>query len=128
MRIDKMIIRLKNKTLMKGRTSDFSPESESINMQLLSGETVTLDIEKIKAVFFVKSFEGNNKFTYSYKDEISWAGHKVKIVFNDNEVMIGYTSDALESKHGFLVIPAELYGNNNNVFVVASAIREITYL
>ncbi len=128
MKTNKMVVRFKDKSLIKGRAGNFSPAKTFFHLELISGEVVKVDIEKLKAAFFVKSFEGNKNYKYTYKDDIPWGGKKVKVEFIDGEVMIGYTPHYLFDHHGFFVIPADLQGNNNRVFVVTSATEKVTFL
>lgn len=55
-------------------------------------------------------------------------GNKVKVEFFDGEVIIGYVSHHINEGRGFLMTPADLRGNNEQVFIVTSATRDITYL
>jgi hypothetical protein len=113
MRIDKIVARL-DKTFF--------------HLKLLSGEVVKVDIEKLKAAFNVKTFNGNKNYNYTYKDVIPWGGNKVKVEFIDGEVIIGYTPHYSAGHQGFFITPADLQGNNKEVYVVTSATKEITYL
>ena len=126
--MDKMVIRFKDKSLIKGRPVDFSPKKTMFSFRLLNGEVVKVDIEKLKAVFMVKTFEGNKNYNYTYKDFLPWGGNKVKVEFFDGEVIIGYVPHHINNERGFFVTPADLGGNNKQVFVVTSAIRDIIYL
>ena len=128
MTIDKMVIRFKDKSLMKGRTSDFSLDTASFHLKLLSGEVVKIDMEKLKAAFVVKSLNGNKNYKCSYKDPILWGGNKVKVEFIDGEVMVGYTPYHISGNNAVLITPADLGCNNKQVFVVTSATKEITFL
>ena len=128
MTIDKIVVRFKDKSLMKGRTRDFSLDKKSFHLKLLSGEVVNVDIEKLKAVFHVKSLIGNKNYKCSYKDPILWGGNKVKVQFTDGEVMIGYTPYHISGNNAVSITPADLQCNNKQVFVVTSATKEITFL
>lgn len=126
--IDKIVIRFKDKSVMKGKTDDFSLYKTFFHVKLLSGEVVKVDKEKLKAAFLVKSFHGNKNYTYTYADVIPWGGNKVKVEFTDGEVMIGYVPYYPYGHHGFFMTPADLKGNNKYVFVVTSAIKDINFL
>jgi hypothetical protein len=126
--IDKMVIRFKDKLLMKGRTCDFSPDNTVFHLKLFNGELIKVDIDKVKAAFVVKNFNGNKNYKYTYKDFIPWGGNKIKVEFIDGEIMIGYTPYYPFGHHGFFVTPADVQGNNKQVYVVTSATKEITYL
>ncbi len=125
---DKIVIRFKDKSLMKGKADNFSLDQDYFHLRLLNGEVVKVDIEKLKAVFLVKSFSGNKNYKYAYKDFIPWGGKKVKISFIDGEVMIGYTPYHPYCQRGFFITPADLRGNNKSVFVITSSTKEISFL
>jgi len=125
---DKVVIRYKDKTLMKGKTSDFACDKETFHLRLLNGKVEKVQTEDLKAVFMVESLEGNKKYNCTYKDFIPWGGHKIKVEFMDGEVMIGYTSYYPEGNNNFFLTPADLQCNNKKVYVVNSATKQIYYL
>ncbi len=127
MRVEKLVIRFTDRTLMKGRSGDFSPDKRFFHLNLVSGGVVRIDISTLKAAFFVKTFEGNESYKYKYKDYIPWGGKKIKVDFIDGEVMIGYVPSHLNGCQGFFVTPADLKGNNERVFVMSSATKEVHY-
>lgn len=128
MQLSRMVLRFKDKKIMKGISSDFSPFKRFFHLKLLNGAVVIVNTEKLKAAFFVKTFNGNKEYTCKYKDFIPWAGNKIKIEFTDGEVMIGYTPHHPSDHHGFFVTPADLQGNNKRVFVIASSTKKMTIL
>jgi hypothetical protein len=113
---------------MKGKTSNFSLYHNFFTLNLLNGEVITVNIEKMKAAFIVKSFDGNNNHTYTYKDKLPFGGTKVKIEFIDGEVMIGYNPYDVYGHHGFFLHPADMMGNNKCVFAVTTAIKKLSFL
>lgn len=126
--IDKAVIRFKDKMLLKGRTANFSPDNSTFHLKTLNGESVSVDIDNLKAVFIVKSFEGDRKYQYNYSDILPWGGRKIKVEFKDGEVIIGYTTYYQSVGNGFFITPADLKGNNKQVFVVTSATKNISYI
>ncbi|MEW6600977.1 MAG: hypothetical protein AB1499_08395 [Nitrospirota bacterium] len=126
--IDKLVVRFKDKTLIKGMAKDFSFYKSYFTMKLLDGEEVKVKVDMMKAAFIVKSFAGNQNYKYKYEDNIPYAGPKVKVEFIDGEIMIGYNVYDIYGPYGFFMQPADLQGNNKCVFVVASSIRELTML
>jgi hypothetical protein len=123
-----MVLRFKDKKLMKGLTNDFSPHKNFFHLKLLSGAVVIVNTEKLKAAFFVKTFNGNKDYIYKYNDFIPWGGNKIKIEFIDGEVIIGYTPHHPSGHRGFFVTPADLQGNNKRIFVIASSTKKMTIL
>lgn len=126
--LEKVVVRLKDRSVLKGRTIDFSVDREEFHLKLLSGKIVRINVEALKAAFVVKTFEGNEDYKCSYRDFLPWGGHKIRIEFHDGEIMIGYTPHHINGNKGFFITPADFQGNNEQVYVVKSATREITYL
>ncbi len=132
---NKMVIRFKDGTWMKGKSSDFFPSIRLFQLACLNGTVVTIDLKDLKAIFFVKSFQGNEHYIYKYEDVILWGINKMKIDFIDHESMIGYAQHykclshhVYYSQYGFFITPADFKGNNNRVFVLNSATEKITFL
>jgi len=126
--MEKIIAKYKDGSAFKGSSNDFDPNKKFFHFRLLEGKTVLVDMEDLKALFFVKSFEGNKDRKPSYKDARPWGGFKVKVVFIDSEELVGYTLHHLVDGQGFFVIPADLQNNNEKIFVITSATREISFL
>jgi hypothetical protein len=123
----KTVVRFKDKTMLKGVIVDFSPFYNHFKLELVNGDVVTVDIDKIKAIFFVKTFEGDKKYEYKYDDELYWVGDKIIFQFNDGEKMVGYTQHLDFSPKGFFITPADLKGNNNYVFASRTAIESMSF-
>lgn len=60
--LDKVVVRLKDKSIMKGMTSDFYVDRAEFHLKLLSGKLARFNIEELKAAFVVKTFEGNSDY------------------------------------------------------------------
>lgn len=127
MKKNKVVVRFKDKTLLKGRISNFSPFYNFFQLELLNGETVIVNVEKIKAMFFVKDFEGNRDYEYKYKDELFWVGNKITVKFDDGEKMVGYAQHLDFSPKGFFITPADVNGNNKHVFASKSSIDSMSF-
>jgi len=124
----KVVVRLKDKTLLKGEISNFSQYLDLIEVKLLNGDVEIVDIDNIKAMFFVKSFLGNKEYKYKYEDNLLWVGDKITLTFNDGEKMVGYTQHLdFIGKKGFLITPADVNGNNKHVFASKSAIGSMLF-
>ncbi len=124
---NKVVVRFKDKTLLKGKISNFSPFYNFFQLELLNGDFVIVNIDKIKAMFFVKNFEGNKEYKYKYEDELLWVGDKITLKFDDGEKMVGYTQHLDFSPRGFFITPADVNGNNKHVFASKSAIDSMAF-
>ncbi len=123
----KVVVRLQDKTLLKGKISNFSPFHSFFQLDLLNGDSVLVKIDKIKAMFFVKSFDGNKHYKYKYEDNLSWIGDKITLKFRDGEKMVGYSQHFDFTPKGYFITPADVNGNNTYVFASKSAIDSMSF-
>jgi len=128
METNKVVVRFKDGSIMKGKTHDFFPNKASFHLETLNGETQRIKVEQLKAFFLVKDFEGNKNYDEDYNDEISGAGRKIIVTFSDGESIIGYTLGYSPDRQGFYMTPADLKSNNQRIFVVKSASEKIEFI
>lgn len=128
MEVSKIIARFKDGSLTKGTSNDFSPSKTSFRMKPLKGAYVSIDMNELKAVFFVKDFHGDNLYKKEYKDVRLWDGNKIQVHFTDGEIIIGYTMHYDIGHHGFFVTPADLQSNNKYIFIITSATEKVTFI
>ena len=119
----KIVIKSQDGSIMKGVSPDFQAEKKYFYLELVEGGTKKIDIETLKAVFFVKDFEGNKEHKKIYKDFLPWGGQKIKVEFTDGEIITGYTSSFSTGKYGFFITPADSRGNNEQIFVPNTAVK-----
>ena len=124
----KIVVRRKDGTVVKGKTNDFFPNKSTFHLSTEDGYTEEFDVGELKAIFFVKTYEGDKSHEYHYSDTIPGGGRKIRVRFADGEVMVGYTQAYSPNRQGFLMTPADLEGNNERVFVVMSATAEVEFL
>jgi hypothetical protein len=127
MKKNKVVVRFKDKTLLKGQISNFSPLYNFFQLELLNGDSVIVNVDKIKAMFFVKKFEGNKEYKYKYEDELLWVGDKITLKFDDGEKMIGYAQHLDFGPKGYFITPADVNGNNKHVFASKSAVDSMSF-
>ena len=125
---NQVVIKYKNGTLSKGKTSDFFPNKNEFHLEDISGEINKILVEDLKAIFFVKSFDGNKNHKDNYNDEIAAGGRKVRVSFVDGETVIGYTLGYSPDRPGFYLSPADLKSNNERIFIVKSATKHINFV
>jgi len=128
MHTNKVIVRFKDGAVKKGNTSDFFPNKISFHLNHLDGKIENIDVEALKAVFFVKDFDGNKDHKKKYEDTIHGAGRKISVDFSDGESITGYALGYSPDRLGFFITPADLTGNNERIFVVKSATKSIKFL
>jgi hypothetical protein len=121
MSANKVVVKYKDGTIRKGQTSNFFPNKTSFHLQPLKGGGVEVTLEELKAIFFVKDFDGSREHRKVYTDEVPGGGRKLRVTFRDGETMIGFTTGYTPDRPGFYLVPADLKGNNERVYVVKSA-------
>ncbi len=124
----KMVARFQDGSLIKGVSSDFSPTETTFRLKPQAGDFLTVDMSKLKALFFVKDFRGDKDHKEDYHDVRPWNGNKIQVHFTDGEIMIGYTLHYDVGHLGFFITPADLQSNNKEVFVITSATEKITFI
>jgi hypothetical protein len=124
--LGKVVARFKDGSLIKGNTKDFSLSNNEFHLELINGEIKKIDTEKLKALFCVKTFEGNKNHVELYTDVIPKGGRKIIVEFNDGEIIIGYTQIYTPELQGFFLIPSDLESNIEHIYVITSATKNIT--
>lgn len=130
---NKIVVRFKDGRIIKGQTSDFQPTRPWFHVAPMD-EANTPPIEvrtaDVKAIFFVKDFAGNNvrKDVQTFSADKPSVGRKIKVEFNDGEILLGTTQGYDPNREGFFIIPADKDANNERCFVVASATRHVEFV
>lgn len=138
----KVVIRYADGSVVKGLLGSFSERDESIVLREEgTDQEKSCVLSHLKAIFFVKSFEGNS----SYNEGKSYGlrkirGRKIYIKFSDGESIMGFLEGRLpwdkgffltqkrQGAKGFFILPVDEGSNNERIFVVADAIRDITVI
>lgn len=126
---NQIIVRFADGKILKGTTADLFPNKAIFHlMDKDSGTIQEIDIFYLKAVYFVKSFEGNPG--YQEKDDIERVGFgkKIKVHFKDGETLVGYTQGYTPNRDIFIVFPSDPDSNNEKVFVVAHATSKVSFM
>lgn len=126
---NRVVIHYKSGNVAKGMIHDFVPEKSKFHLVHRDGKIEDIEVESLKAVFFVKSYEGKKDYQESKGfgkiDPITFRGMKIKITFFDNEVIYGATMGYNKTRKGFFIFPADPDSNNIRIYVVASAVKEV---
>lgn len=125
----KVVLRYQDGRLEKTKTfRHFSVAHNTIQVVGVDGQVRFVKLTDLKAVFFVKEFEGNPDYKEKkiYKGAHPRAGREVRITFPDGEIMLGRSINPDGDKAGFFLFPADGDSNNSKVFVPRSAVDTIT--
>ncbi|MDA8433773.1 MAG: hypothetical protein M0Z60_12555 [Nitrospiraceae bacterium] len=138
---EKSVMRFRDGKMLKGYVADFSPLKDDVRLEeAATGKMHAIRLEEMKAVFFVKSFEGD----YEYKEKKSYGirrpvGNRAFVRFKDGECLVGFLEGKVPWERGFFLsnredggmkgfflLPADEDANNIKVFVVSSAVDDVT--
>ena len=127
-----VVARFVDGRVLKGTTHDFAPNKTEFRLYERGDErsrAVAVSVGSLKAIFFVKSFEGDSSHQVNYSFERAGGqGRKMRVRFNDGELMAGLTMGYNAKKQGFFLIPADPHGNNHRVYVLNSAVAKFEWL
>jgi hypothetical protein len=124
-----VVVHFPNGTLLKGVTQNFFPNKEKFHVTAMdSGDVLEVPIAELKAVFFVKCFEGDPAYRERTDVERAGFGKKIQVDFNDGETLLGYSHGFTPNRSGFFVFPADPQSNNDRIFVITAATKEVRFL
>jgi hypothetical protein len=128
----KIVVRYRDGRLSKGFTHDFHPSRNQFTLwpsvNAAPSERMFVPASQLKAVFFVRDFEGNADYVEQRTFDGGSEGRRIEVTFGDDEVLLGSTLNYRTDGLGFFLTPADSRGNNVRVFVVSSAIRHVRFL
>ncbi|MEX2216648.1 MAG: hypothetical protein WD768_21220 [Phycisphaeraceae bacterium] len=126
----KIIARYNDGRLLKGTTDNFSPEMPSFHLMPADesqAKAVSVQIQDLKAVFVVHDFAGKPDYRESkeFVDGRNAMGTRLQIQFRDGETMLGHSMNFDLSNQGFFIFPADPESNNQRIYVVSQAVKEV---
>jgi len=132
--VNKVVVRFADGSMIKGMTADFFPNKDHFHVSEetapAGAKPVEINTNELKALFFVKNFEGDqqhvegNEFNPSHPP----VGRQIKVVFSDGEILLGTTAGYQPKRPGFFVVPADVSSNIERCYVIAAATQEVSFL
>jgi len=132
--VQRVIARYQNGVVLKGHTRDFHPAQDSFHLlpaDSFPGTPLTeVQLRDLKGVFFVHRLDGDpdHRASNVFEPTDVTPGQRLRVVFNDGEVMHGTTLGYGPGVRGFFLLPADERSNNERCFVMAAATREVSFL
>lgn len=132
--MNKVVARFTDGRVVKGNTSDFSPDRAVFHVSLdgapPGSKTEGLRTSDLKALYFVKDFTGNPKYNERKEFDQSQRaiGRKIHVIFKDGEEMVGTTQGYQQGRPGFFLVPADPASNIDRCYVVSSATKHIAFI
>jgi uncharacterized protein DUF6982 len=122
----RVVVRYASGRVLKGYV-DFDPEQPSFRLVPLTepdADGIEIQVKDLKAVFFVRTFEGDpshdeSKDLYQARPP---GTRKVSVRFRDGEELVGYTRQLDRHRSGLFFTPLDPRSNNLRVFAVFEAL------
>lgn len=129
----KIVVHYLNGEVIKGFTQDFFPNKPLFHLYPITdptGETIEVLMKDLKALFFVRDFNGNSQYAErkTYVEGENTLGRKLEVIFTDDELLVGSTLGYDPSRQGFFLFPADPESNNIRVFSITSSVKNIRFL
>ena len=123
----KIVVHYLDKTLERGHARFFFHVQDQAEMTDMDGNRKKIDLARVKAVFFVKQFEGDPEYgeRKEFADDSPTFGQRIQIVFIDGEILLGRAMGYRPEEKGFYFKPADPKSNNEVIFVPVGALREV---
>ncbi|MBI5015024.1 MAG: hypothetical protein HZB55_05975 [Deltaproteobacteria bacterium] len=126
---NRVVVRSLDGTIHKGTTNDFFPQRPVFHVSTReTGDVQRVDVRALKAVFFVKSFDGDRSYQERSDVERAGYGKKTAVRFKDGETQVGYTQGYARDRLGFFFFPSDAEANNERIFVVNAATEEVRFV
>jgi len=126
---NRIIARFTDGKILKGTTSDLLPNKTVFHLsENGTGDVHKIDTNQLKAIYFVKNFEGNKDYQDKNDVERVGLGKKILVSFKDGETLVGYTQGYSANRSLFIVFPCDPDSNNEKVFVVTGATDTVTFI
>ncbi len=126
----KVVAHYQNGKVVKGLTTDFNPYGERFHILEAGAGSQEIVVAELKGVYFVKDLDGDLGHAKSniFDPADQTPGRKVRVLFKDGEVLMGYTPDYLATRPGFFVLPADLRSNADRCYIVSAATERISLI
>jgi hypothetical protein len=127
-----VILRYLDGKLLKGFCNDFSSTRTQFHLwpsvNARASERMMVPLARLKAVFFVRDFDGNAAYVERREFDGAAHGRKMEITFIDGEVVIGTTLAYRPDGPGFFLHPADALSNNTRIFIVTGSVRHTRFI
>jgi hypothetical protein len=130
----KVVVHFADHRIIKGFTQDFFPNKHLFHLYPENpagpGDSVEIMIKDLKAIFFVRDFQGNAHYRErkEFQETDQLQGRKVAVTFFDGEVIVGSTLGYDPNRPGFFLFPVDPQSNNLRVFCISKAVKDVRYL
>jgi hypothetical protein len=123
---NKIVARYRDGRTVKGASMDIDPGRPTCHVRTPEGKTVQILLKDLKALFFVRSLEGDAKYdearTLDPQDLRSRGSKLLTLTFEDGETMVGLTNRYPPNRTFFFILPVDPESNNIRMLVNRDAV------
>lgn len=130
--LNKVVVRFNDGSVMKGSVSNFSPRDPTFHLVATDGKTSKkIPVDRLKAVFFVKDLQGNVDYNETKEfpaNPSPGLGRRIRVLCKDGEILVGYCNAYQPTQQGFFIFPVDRGSNNDRVYLLAHAVKDVQLL
>jgi uncharacterized protein DUF6982 len=129
----RIVARYADGRTLKGYAGDFDPDQPRFHLVPVDGsadDATEVWLKDLKAIFFVRSFEGDPGYAEStdlYQPRPAGT-RKISVEFEDGELLVGCTATRDARRFGLFLAPLDPRSNNLRVFAVSSFVTKVERL
>jgi hypothetical protein len=127
---NKIVARYADGRLLKGSSLDVDPARPRCHVRLADGTMTPVQLSELKALFFVKSLEGNAKHVEGGEiaptDPRRRGSKLVQVTFHDGERIVGLSVRYPPNGEFFFLVPVDSRSNNLRILVNSAQVRSTT--
>jgi hypothetical protein len=125
----RVVARYQDGRLVKGISMDVDPARPSFHVRPPEGKTVEVKLTDLKALFFVRTLDGNPERKEVLKadpaDSRARGSTLVSLRFTDGEEMMGLTIRFPPNRPYFFIVPVDPASNNIRILVNRDAVASM---
>jgi hypothetical protein len=130
--LNKVVARFLDGTVLKGTVNNFNAKDPTFHLIAFDGSaSKKVSLERLKALFFVKDLQGNTEHKESKDFPANTSpglGKRTKVQFKDGETLAGFCNAYQPTQRGFFLFPVDRTANNDRVYVLNHAVKDVTFV
>jgi hypothetical protein len=113
--------------VVRGWSTDIFPNKSTFHINdQLTDAIKEVHLSDVKGVFYVKDWkDGHQRASRRYDVERPGLGRRVRVTFQDGEVVEGYTNGYSPERIAFFVFPPDPEDNTERMLVVTKATSDV---
>jgi hypothetical protein len=127
---NQVVARFSDGRLLKGSSLDVDPARPWCHLRAPDGSMSKIHLAELKALFFVKSFDGNAAHVeggdIASTDPRLRGSKLVEVTFRDGERMVGLSMRYPPKGDFFFLVPVDPRSNNLRVLVNSAELKSMT--